>query len=462
MEMLKRFEPLALVLVIVGALNWGIFGLTETNVLAEIFGTGTVIDVVYVVVGVAGLMFVRGCWTSSTSVTAPSARASDRRSTHRRRPRAGHDARPASFGRARLGCARAGAHLRAAPLDRGRRRRRRHHRGVRRRRRGGRRRRPATAFVRGSTAALTTMEYEPGGVTTCRALLDRLIPAEGDYEHNRLNHDTNSHAHQRASLIGPSRVGPGGRRPARARHLAAARPRRLRRPPARADRRRPGALMSEQPAGPKAVSAVELKAQIEAEREGRPFLVYRDAEGEQQLVTIDEGTTEIGRAQRLGRRPARLGRGGLAPARPARRRRRRVDARRRRPLAQRLVRQRRAGQRPPAAARRRHAALRADRRALPRAGQPRRRVDRARPDALTAAGVSPAQRRVLVALCRPFKEGTSFATPATNQQIADELYLSRRRGQDPHAGAVRELRGRPSCRRTRSASRSSSARSRAA
>ena len=58
MEMLKRLEPLALVLVIVGALNWGIFGLTDTNVLAEIFGTGTLIDVVYVVVGVAGLMFV--------------------------------------------------------------------------------------------------------------------------------------------------------------------------------------------------------------------------------------------------------------------------------------------------------------------------------------------------------------------------------------------------------------------
>ena len=58
MEMLKRLEPLALVLVIVGALNWGIFGLTDTNVLAEVFGTGTLIDVVYVVVGIAGLMFV--------------------------------------------------------------------------------------------------------------------------------------------------------------------------------------------------------------------------------------------------------------------------------------------------------------------------------------------------------------------------------------------------------------------
>ncbi len=70
-----------------------------------------------------------------------------------------------------------------------------------------------TAFVRGSTAAITTMEFEPGGVADLRALLDRLIPVDGDYEHNRLNHDTNSHAHQRASLIGASDQVPviGGR-----------------------------------------------------------------------------------------------------------------------------------------------------------------------------------------------------------------------------------------------------------
>jgi secondary thiamine-phosphate synthase enzyme len=61
-----------------------------------------------------------------------------------------------------------------------------------------------TAFVRGSTAAIGTMEFEPGGVSDLRELLDRLIPVEGDYEHNRLNHDSNSHAHQRATLIGPS------------------------------------------------------------------------------------------------------------------------------------------------------------------------------------------------------------------------------------------------------------------
>jgi secondary thiamine-phosphate synthase enzyme len=70
-----------------------------------------------------------------------------------------------------------------------------------------------TALVRGSTAAVTTMEYEPGGVADLQALLDRLIPAEGDYEHNRLNRDTNSHAHQRASLVGASEQVPvsGGR-----------------------------------------------------------------------------------------------------------------------------------------------------------------------------------------------------------------------------------------------------------
>ncbi len=62
----------------------------------------------------------------------------------------------------------------------------------------------AVVFVGGSTAAITTMEFEPGGVADLRALLDRLVPVEGDYEHNRLNYDTNSHAHQRASLIGPS------------------------------------------------------------------------------------------------------------------------------------------------------------------------------------------------------------------------------------------------------------------
>ena len=60
MEMLKRFEPLFLLLVIVGALNWGIVGITDgdTNVLHDIFGSGTLTNVVYVVIGVAGVLAI--------------------------------------------------------------------------------------------------------------------------------------------------------------------------------------------------------------------------------------------------------------------------------------------------------------------------------------------------------------------------------------------------------------------
>jgi secondary thiamine-phosphate synthase enzyme len=61
-----------------------------------------------------------------------------------------------------------------------------------------------TVFATGSTVAITTMEYEPGGVHDLQALLDRLIPAGSEYEHNRRNHDTNAHAHLRAAVIGPS------------------------------------------------------------------------------------------------------------------------------------------------------------------------------------------------------------------------------------------------------------------
>ena len=63
-------------------------------------------------------------------------------------------------------------------------------------------------FARGSTVAVTTMEHEPGGVADLQALLERLIPRAGDYEHNRRNADTNAHAHLRAALIGPSEAIP--------------------------------------------------------------------------------------------------------------------------------------------------------------------------------------------------------------------------------------------------------------
>ena len=65
-----------------------------------------------------------------------------------------------------------------------------------------------SVFVPGSTAAITLMEYEPGGVHDLQQTLDRLVPKEGDYEHNRLNADTNSHAHIRAAVVGPSEIVP--------------------------------------------------------------------------------------------------------------------------------------------------------------------------------------------------------------------------------------------------------------
>ena len=64
------------------------------------------------------------------------------------------------------------------------------------------------AFARGSTVAVTTMEYEPGGIADLSELLERIAPRTGDYEHNRLNADTNAHAHLRAALIGPSETVP--------------------------------------------------------------------------------------------------------------------------------------------------------------------------------------------------------------------------------------------------------------
>jgi secondary thiamine-phosphate synthase enzyme len=65
-----------------------------------------------------------------------------------------------------------------------------------------------TVFAVGATVGVTTMEYEPGGVADLQALLDRLVPREGEYEHNARNHDTNAHAHLRAALIGPSETIP--------------------------------------------------------------------------------------------------------------------------------------------------------------------------------------------------------------------------------------------------------------
>jgi pSer/pThr/pTyr-binding forkhead associated (FHA) protein len=173
----------------------------------------------------------------------------------------------------------------------------------------------------------------------------------------------------------------------------------------------------------RAVSAPELKAQIEAERAGRPFLVFRDGEGEQAIVPVAaEAELWVGRGPsadvRLGwdeevsalhaqievvRDECTLVDDGLSRNGSfvneervhGRRHLRDGDALR---FGRTVVTYRRPGDEAP------EATVVAS-------------------ELAAAATVSPAQRKVLVALCRPYKEGDSFATPATNQQIGAELHL---------------------------------------
>ncbi|QOV88776.1 secondary thiamine-phosphate synthase enzyme YjbQ [Humisphaera borealis] len=60
-------------------------------------------------------------------------------------------------------------------------------------------------FVVGSTAALTTLEFEVGLVKhDLPALLQKLVPDDARYEHEATWHDDNGHSHLRAALLGPS------------------------------------------------------------------------------------------------------------------------------------------------------------------------------------------------------------------------------------------------------------------
>lgn len=172
------------------------------------------------------------------------------------------------------------------------------------------------------------------------------------------------------------------------------------------------------------VSAAELKAQIEAERAGRPFLVFRDGAGEQAILPIeanaelwvgrspsadvrlewDEEVSALHAQIEVVRDECTLVDDGLSRNGSfvneervhGRRHLRDGDSLR---FGQTTVVYRRPGEDAPEA--------------TVAAGQ-----------VPAAATVSPAQRKVLLALCRPYKEGDSFATPATNQQIGEELHLS--------------------------------------
>ena len=62
----------------------------------------------------------------------------------------------------------------------------------------------ATLFVNGSTAGISTIEFESGLVADFTAMLERLIPQDIPYDHNRAWGDGNGHSHVRASLLGAS------------------------------------------------------------------------------------------------------------------------------------------------------------------------------------------------------------------------------------------------------------------
>jgi len=62
-----------------------------------------------------------------------------------------------------------------------------------------------TVFNVGSTAGITTTEYEPGLVNyDIKAAFEKIAPERGRYEHEETWHDDNGHSHVRASLLGPS------------------------------------------------------------------------------------------------------------------------------------------------------------------------------------------------------------------------------------------------------------------
>jgi len=61
-----------------------------------------------------------------------------------------------------------------------------------------------TVFIPGSTAGITTIEYEPGLVSDIKEMWDRIVPVDLSYAHNKAWGDGNGHSHVRASLLGPS------------------------------------------------------------------------------------------------------------------------------------------------------------------------------------------------------------------------------------------------------------------
>lgn len=66
----------------------------------------------------------------------------------------------------------------------------------------------AVIFSVGSTAAISTMEYEPGLVKDIQSALERIAPSNIYYEHHKTWHDYNGKSHVRATILGPSLIVP--------------------------------------------------------------------------------------------------------------------------------------------------------------------------------------------------------------------------------------------------------------
>ena len=62
----------------------------------------------------------------------------------------------------------------------------------------------AIVFVVGSTAALTTIEFEPGAIADLNGVFERLAPRDGEYRHHERWGDDNGSSHVRAAMLGPS------------------------------------------------------------------------------------------------------------------------------------------------------------------------------------------------------------------------------------------------------------------
>jgi secondary thiamine-phosphate synthase enzyme len=67
-----------------------------------------------------------------------------------------------------------------------------------------------TIFVVGSTAAITTIEFEPGAIADLNRLFDDIAPRQGEYRHHLRWGDDNGSSHVRAALLGPSLTVPFG------------------------------------------------------------------------------------------------------------------------------------------------------------------------------------------------------------------------------------------------------------